>query len=449
MPSGTAADRGDRRRPRIPVPVLVAMALAAAMAAGCTSEDANPVGALVPGPIEPADPVVVTISSTSAAGNVAVRDDSLAFAEHEVLYLGERGGEKSSFMAIYDFSCFQDTFWQDTDFTEANVTTNLRLFMLEFYSELDPDDAKGLVKTYQVLELADSLDVGLYPGPEPATSTSLTIETEASGALVQFDVPNSALQRWLGGDHKGLLVREVAGGESQPGLVGFASADFDTLIHSGEIGLELSGTLVGPVLKMEFVAEDTTVVLLPTADVSTLETIDQPPASIEDGFLLRTHLRQCPYFEFDLSELPDAALINRAALFIATDSTLSYGPMISIVASEVPTSMLAGRDTVTLQELEESANTITGWTSVNPRTTGLIGLDLTGSVQRVVNDVVGEPISWLITAGEDFTGAYDLQSYDPDFYLGRFVMAGTAVDSLRPYLQITYSPFGSIEGEEP
>ena len=446
MPSGTFADHGHRRARGPLSAVLIALAIAGALAAGCTSEDANPVGAMIEGPIEPADPLTIESRIFSEAGQIAVRDDSVSFDRRQLLYFGNRGGESSSFMAIYDFSSFQDTFWQDADFSESNVTVSLRLFLLSWYSDLLPEDAKGLVKTYEILELADSLDVSLYPGPEPAAGQGLATATEASGDLVQFQLPTSAFQRWLSGDHKGILVREALSTDPEEGLIGFASSDFDTLRNAGEIGLELTGTLVGPILKMEFADMDTTVILLPTADVSTMHPLAEPSASIEDGFLLRTHLRQYPYFSFDLDALPDEVKVNRAVLYFAADSTASYGPKISVVASEVPASSLVGRDTISLQELEEVAEVSGGWTSVDPRATGWIGLDISGSVQRIVNHVIDEPICWLITAGEDFTGGYDNHSYDPDFYLVKFDLAGTAVDSLRPYLQVTYSPYSSSEG---
>ncbi len=444
MTSGNHAN-AIRRRPGLLVGVALALAAAGALFAGCSSDETNQVGAGITGPIAPGDPQFVTTSELAFGGQIEVRDDTLSYDERQVLYLGRQGEEESAILARYDFSAFADTFWNDVEFSADNVTVNLRLFMLEwFFDLLPPSGSKGLVKEYEIYDLADSLDASLYPGPAPAVSRLIASETEASSELIQVPIPFDEFLAWLQVDHKGILIREGDSGDSEEGLVGFASTE---LRLYDEIGLEQESTVVGPILKIEFAREDTTVVLAPVADVSTLENLTPPPASIEDGFMLRTHVRDYPYFSFDLSNLPEQVRINRATLFMWADSTLGYGPKEAIVLNEVPTDLVNGAEYVTLDDLIELANPSSGQTNVDPASTAWVGIDVTASFQRVVNGVIVNEISYLLTGGEDFTGIYDVTAPDPDFYLSRFVFAGTAADTLRPYLEITYSEFGTGGGE--
>ena len=457
----TPTARERRIRGRLPLLITVAaLALAAVLAVGCSSDDANPVGVGVPGGVNAADPREIVFRDLVDYGHLEIYEENLPFSKNSVLYLGRDDDDESAILAAYEFSAFDSSFWDDVDFSSANVSVSVRLFMLERFFNTDLG-AVPLVKEYVVSEPAAPLDSNAWnaPADPPAILNQLASEVEAAGALIEVGLPYAAFSRWLEADRADLMIAEGNAVESEPGLVGFASRDLGT--RSGrftsevsQLDLEDDDTILGPILKVTFVEEDTTVVIQPFFDTATLHRLAPVPETEAEGLQLRTHLRRSPYLAFDLDALPDSILVNRALLFLARDTLRSDGVLESLVLSELPTAYLDARDRVTLADLAWNADVSAGIINVEPATIDTtyesiwLGFDVTGTMQRIVNGVRTEPLSMILTGGEDFAPSFNSFGYDPDFYLSRFTFHGTAVDSLRPFLSVVYTTFSTDEGGE-
>lgn len=448
--------------PRAPQPrptaivagALLAVCALSAVLAGCTSDEANLVGTGLPGELQLNTPQTVFVEALSASGRVAVKDESLSYDHNELLYFGSQGADASSILAHYEVQTLPDSLPEGALLDETTVTSvKLRLFRTEAYAAV-PDSLLDVVhplvpqnptKVFEIHTLAAPLDVALYPGPEPATADPLGSQ-EGSGASVFLDVPVAQFLIWVASGMNGLLIREGAG--SQPGLLGYAAVDMTTAGYQ-EIDLVGAGTTVGPVLTVayrnEAAALDTAFVFAPDADVSTFHALAAPPAGFDAGLEVQTHLRRYPYFFPDLAGLPDDILINRAVLRLAIDPA-SFGPVESLVLHEVPLSLLAGRDTVTVQEIEAAATTSTGILAVDfgqmifDEETW-VGFDITGTVQRSLNGALAPDTVLLLTAGEEFGGYSVSGNYSPDFYFGRMLFLGAGHPSLAPHFEITFTPF--------
>lgn len=424
-----------------------ALLVTVALGLGCAGDDPGVLGSGLPIDLS-FDTLLVPLASSTldAAGHLAVKDPNVPFDKHEVLYVGRRGTERSALLARYDLSVFTGPVWEGVAFTVDNIrSVRLRFFMLKYYKSL------RLTKNYEVWELASSLDPTIYPAEEPLLQPPmLAVEEEPASAAIRIDLPKQKfIDWWQAGQHNGLLVREGAAiGDTNAGFVGFASRDFK-VVHAGELELEQAETVLGPLLIVEFASPDTVVVLQPIDDVSTMRPLDPPPA-VADGLLLRTHERTYPYCAFSLSGLPPDVLINRATLVLTCDSLLSYGPSTSVVCSEILAGEIAALgDTALVGNLGAAAEVITGILSVEPARARRLGFNVTSTVQRHVNGLfpVDDPVRFLFTAGEDFTGAYDTSDIDPDFFLSRLRFWGAAADdTLRPRLQIIYTPAPGLAG---
>ncbi|MDO9695626.1 MAG: hypothetical protein Q7W56_12970 [Candidatus Latescibacteria bacterium] len=442
--------------PRAPQPRLPAAAACALLAvlAGCTSDVANPVGAGLPGELQLNTPQTLFVGAMSVSGQVAVKDESRSYDHNELLYFGVQGSEASSILARYDVTTLPDSLPAGSVLNETTVTSvKLRLFRTEAYAavpdslldEVHPLLPQNPQKVFETYTLAAPLDAALYPGPEPATEAQIGSQT-GSGASVFLDLPVAQFLSWVTAGMNGLLIREGSG--SQPGLVGYAAVDMTSSGYQ-EIDRVGAGTTVGPVLTVAYrdaAAElDTAFVFEPVADVSTFHALAAPPSGLAAGFEVQTHLRRYPYFFPDLDGLPDDILINRAVLRLAIDAN-SFGPVESLVLHEVPLSLLADRDTVTVQEIEAVAVTSAGILAVDLGQMIFdeetwVGFDVTGTMQRALNGALAPDTVLLLTAGEDFGGYRVSGNYTPDFYFGRMLFLGTAHPAQPPHFEITFTPF--------
>jgi hypothetical protein len=438
-------------RPRLPA--IAACCVIAALA-GCSSDEANPVGSALPGELHVNTPQTLIVETMAVSGRVAVRDETRSYDHNEVLYFGAEGADASSMLAHYDVSTLPDSLPEGAVLDETTVTgVKLRLFRTEAYAAVPDsllDEVHPLVpqnpqKVFEIYTLAALLDAGLYPGPEPATAVQIASQT-GSGASVFLDLPVAQFLSWVATGMNGLLIREGSG--SQPGLVGYASVDMTSGGYQ-EIDRVGAGTAVGPTLTVSYVDDvadlDTAFVFVPDADVSTFHALAAPPAGLAAGIEVQTHLRRYPYLFPDLADLPDGILINRAVLRVAID-TASFGPVESLVLHEVPLSLLAGRDTVTVQEIEAASVSSAGILAVDLGQMIFddetwVGFDVTGTLQRTLNGALAPDTVLLLTAGEEFGGYRVSGNYTPDFYFGRMLFLGTAHPSLPPHFEITFTPF--------
>ena len=445
---------GGTGRRFLPAGLLATAAVLAGLA-GCTSDDPSAVGVTAPGELD-LNPVQVTVVRDVAAyGHVAVKDPERPYDQNHVLYVGEDDHFASEILVRYDLA-LPDSFPADVTLDAVTVdSVYLRFFRLHAYDAVQAvvDTVTGDTlsrprplpeKVYEVFELADTLDTSRYPGPPPPVARQLAV-TDRVGDLVKIPLSVSVFLDWLdAGAMTGLDIREGSG--SDPGLVGYASSE---LTEYDQIQLEHEDTRVGVVLvvildpALDLPEDLQRLVFVPTADVSTMHRLEAAPTSPLDGMVVRTHLRDYPWFAFDLSSLPPGSYVNRAELLLAPDTTANAGPLTTLVLSEAPRSLVE-TDTLSLDDLVE-VTAVAGLTSVDPRSAGAgapwFGFTVTGSVQRFANDVFSEPTVWLLTGAEDAFRAYDTSILDPDFYLARIGFHGTAAGAVAPKLRITYTVF--------
>jgi len=436
----------------------IALAVAVALA-GCTSDEANPVGAGLDTDLQVTAPSTDILTLPVVKGHIGLTDDEVAFDQTGALYFGSSGPDSSSILAQYDFSALADTLPDGVVLDEdiiASVT--LTLYRLQFYEPPESEEEKQdeFDKNYRVHNLSEPLDTSVYPAAEPGIG-SLIIDQDDSGAVVFLDLGPAVVIDWVENGHNGIIIREGEG--SAEGIIGYASVDMDDSAY-GEIEREAEDTTVGPTLAIAFYVEyvdadeiaqvfDETIVLAPIADVSTLHAMPDPSVNLDTDIVLQTHQRISPYFAFDTTAFPEDVFVNRAVIRLALDFDHTMGQRQSLAVHEVPRTLVDGIDSITLQALsddESGVNGVTGQYSVDYETmqineTVWVGWDVTSTVQRMINGVLDTDLVFLITAGETFTSYQATAAYSPDFYYSRYVFKGTDELVLAPHLEITYTPF--------
>ncbi len=455
MPVVAEGSRAPGRRRPAAWAALGALALAAALGAGCTSEPANPTGVGLTGD-QQFDTLLapLTADSIDAWGRLTVVDPAVPFTQRQVLYLGKQGSERSSILTRYNFGTPIDTLPAGLSFTADNIrSVRLRLFQLSYYKQ---------PKLYQVYTLAAPLDSTAYLGaalpPEPATAQLIASQFSSSGADVEIDLKHIPLflSWYQQGIPNGLMITEgdTTAGVSSPGMAGYGSSEMR--FAASTIAPDLAaGTVVGPIIKVEFLNPDVTIRWQAIINVSTFASLLPLPATPADGAVLRTDLRSYPFLAFALDRLPPNAFINRAVLTVTNDAdTLqSYGPPCGIVCGEMhPPALPHGGSidsTVTVDSLAARVRIASGQTGLSPLTERRMEFDVTLSLQRQINGVYGTPLRFLLLADELFTGGYHISGPAPDFYLRRFHFLGTsAPDPLdRPHLAIHYTLKGGGGGK--
>lgn len=426
--------------------VILLILLVGLIVSGCTSDDPNDLGTpLVPTHI---DEVLVPLQITQLDQFMgkAINDLRVPIRRQEALYLGSQGGTSSSMLVNYDFSdIFTDSIPEEAYTQENIVSVNFRFLMLDYYVKRDTL-AEG-EKYHEVFQLEAPFDTTAYPGPVPPYDpTDLNIDAEPEeGNTLTIGLPESFFLSWVANDTlQGLMVREGSG--SRPGLVGFSSRDMK---HGGTTLPPVhENTVPGPALLVKFVNPDTTLVIRPVADTSTFDEILLPPIEPDDGFFMRTCLRNYPILSFDFSALPENVRINRAVLYVVNDTISSFGNLESIVVSEFDLDWIGSpHDTLPLEDLEDVVYSISGMVSLDPTLNRVLQFNVTDAIQRVINGVYDGQRGLILTAGEDFFPSFDLSVVDPDLYFTQFNFFGTAAaDSLRPQLRISYSAIDELTG---
>jgi hypothetical protein len=437
--------------------------LAVLGAGGCTSDDPNVVGtALV---TDQVDTVLVAlgVEEISRYSGLIVQNPDVLVNEQEVLYIGEQGGTKSgSIIANYDFSNIFSFQYPPELFTEENIkNVKYSLTKLEFYASSAMGDTAGIGLFYEVRRLAEPFNPAefeTYPVTTP-TGIGNPINDDYQEGNIDL-VPNldiwdiPSFVSWIAnGEMVGIIL--TLGPGSYPGLVGFASME---LTHYNELADEGVGTLVAPNFVVEFNDGNIENFLIgPVVDTSTFETVPDPPADVDSGFILRTCLRTYPALLFDLSQLPPHAFINRALLSVTNDTTASFGNLEAITVLEWDeVRFSAPYDTTTIDALKDAAAggsqrysfRVTGQTSLDPNLNTTIQFDVTQAILRVINQVYApQTRGFLLSAGENFFPEGLSTSVSPDFYYREFQFMGTAaVDPLqRPQLKITYSVVNDLD----
>jgi len=419
---------------------------------GCTSDLPSEVGTgLVGSEIDMVlEPLVLEDIEIYKDKNIS--EAELPLHEQEVLYLGSQQGNSSSILLNYDFGNIYSLGFPESAWTADNITSvRLRFLMLEYYGHLRPGEGdtgpdKVLAKYYDVFTLDNEFVPADYPGPIPPHGlVNMNVDYHLDDSeYLEIEISEPFFLSWVeAGITQGLVVSE--GESSVPGLVGYSSKEMS---HPASALIDYDvGTKVAPVLAVKFAHNDSTFFIEPWSDTSTFHELSQPPADIDDGFMMRTCLRKYPMIRFDFSTLPANAMINRAVLTVTNDTTRSFGNLQSMVVSEIGTEYVGvAGDTMPLVDLSGAVYQISGMVNLDPILNAHLEFNVTTAVQRIVNDVYEGDRAFIMTAGEDFFPSYDIDSLDPDFYFTQFSFFGSsAADSLRPKLKISYTQVDAIE----
>jgi len=446
---------------------LALAALAAGLGGGCTSEPASPTGSGLSGNLQ-FDTLLAPFEADTVKtfGELQVFNPAVPFSHDQVLYLGHPGDESASILARYNFATPLDSLPPGLAITAANIkSVRLRLFQLALIP------AYTLQKLYRVYTLAQPLDSTQYVEPAfpfapPTTDQLIASQYSAAGADVEIDLkhPDLFVQWYQQGTPNGIMITDadstydVGGGVKAPlpiGFSGYGSKEnrFPASTIAGDLG---AGTVVGPIIKVEFFDPPNTIIRWQAlVDVTSFSSLLPLPPAPAQGLVLRTHLRAYPFLSFALDRLPRDAFINRAVLVVTNDpDTLqSYGPTVNIVCGEIPNEVLprSGRpdSTFSLDSLATRIRIATGQTGLDPKTLRRLEFDVTLSIQRLVNGVYLRPFSFLLFSDEAFTGIFHTSGLDPDYELRRLHFLGTdAADPAdRPHLMITYTRKGAVGGK--
>jgi len=435
--------------------LTVTVGLIALVSGGCTSETQNLVGtSLISSQV---DTVLrpLAVRNIDDYSPIAVVDEAEPFDQAQVLYFGRQGSESSSILLNYDFSTLQAEGWLPDIVNAENITAvKLVMIRLEHYSKL-PSGGRGdfhnpALKSYAAYQLDQTYDAQDYPGPLPPSNPlrlNENTEPRSTGGVTLIIDTNRFLEWYAAEDSIGVIVTEGVHPDSDDGFVGYASRD---LTRFSELAPEWEGTTVPPKLQIEF-ADTTNLLIAPYADISSFDQVDSAPTDLSAGFMLRTHLRDYPWLLYDFSQLPANVFINRAVLAVANDTTRAYGPGFeAIVVSELDSTFVpAAGDTLTTTWIGNNVYEINGQLSLKPWETTRLNLIVTSAVQRMVNEVYTGRRGFLLTAGEAEFASVAGAGFDPGLLMQRFWFYGddAPADSLRPYLQITYTRTNELTGE--
>ena len=452
---------------------LIAVLALLALLVGCNSDDPNPLGANLQETKIDTVLAPVYLDEVIQLGMLDVTNTEVPFDEVETLYLGSQSLEASSILANYDFGIFAhpDSVATDTLLTVDNVTSvEITLIMLDWYSKdrgVDiPDDGSydnpvkpwpGAQKYYDVHQLTAPFDTLSYPGAEPDHEPGVlntTNELQPNSGKITINITKERVVQWIEERAKvGIVIREGIG--SEPGLLGFASKE---MVHGGSTLPVLDAeTALGPGLNINmstvpdhWPAGYQSVVMWPSADVSTFHEIEETSADPTDAVMLRTHLRSYPAIRFDISSLPPGIRINSANLVVVNDTSRSYGHRTVLTCSELPVDFAPdGEHTaVTLDDIETEIYFLSGVPGFTPESVyeHVIKFDVASSIQRGINGAYEGDRSFLLAAGEYFFPGYN-SNPDPDFWFTKWVFHGMdAPITQRPRLEITYTRNNAISG---
>ena len=154
---------------------------------------------------------------------------------------------------------------------------------------------------------------------------------------------------------------------------------------------------------------------------------------------------------YDFYLLPAKVFFNRAGVAVAIDTRRSFWTGFeAIVVSELDSTFVpAAGDTLTTTWIGNNVYEINGQLSLKPWETTRLNLIVTSAVQRMVNEVYTGRRGFLLTAGEAEFASVAGAGFDPGLLMQRFWFYGddAPADSLRPYLQITYTRTNELTGE--
>ncbi len=458
------------RRPAALLGGLSALVLLVGLAA-CTSDESNPVGAgLGTAGLDTLMRELV-VDDLVHLGQLEVTDPAKPLDQADVLYLGERAGDRSSILANFDFSSLShpDSSALVALLNDDNVdAVDLKLIHLLWYEPehaglADAEDESyrpwaGAAKVFDVHVLSAPFDTLRYPDAEPEYSVSRvslfdTPQGRNGSVLIPLD-PAVVLQWVRDRARVGIIIREGAG--SEPGLVGYASKEMS--FGGSTLDQENVGTGLGPVLifGMNQVPDDwpsgrQNYVHLPAADISTWHELQDTPVDPADGIEVRGHVRSYPVIRFEPGVLPESIRINLAQVVLHVDTSRTHGPPNILTVSEFALDQAPDgtRTRVILDDIEDEVELIGGG-RVEPENVvdTVVRLNVTTALQRYVNGLQDQDAGFLIANGERFFSGF-VSSPGPGFYFSRWAFHGTsAAEDLRPRLEILYTRVNELTDGE-
>jgi len=486
---GNRADSVCRSSSRRRQALTVSLAVAAVWAlgiwtGGCTSDPANPLGAGQLDDYIDTTLAFVDIRALEMFSGLQVNDPEMPVSAQQTLYLGSENGTSTSLLVNFDFGAIDATVYPDSLFTAANIkNVFFSLTKLNPYGGFADsllvtcDTVSGVCDTitvvyresegprelyYFVHQLEapfDPADFTAFPAAVPAYDPVILVRD--FHLPVESDLPRLKMYEediiaWhAAAAPVGLLVQ--LGPLSDPGLVGFASGE---LTRFSEVPLDVVGTISGPNLIIEFEDQHTYPNLLigPADDTTVFEEVFPAPTSplaASDGFVLRTGLRSYPALRFDLSVLPANALINRAVLSVANDTSLSYGPAFSVMVSEVVPSVMDVSDhqmDVATMGDDTRVFPLKFRSNLRPLVDTVIEFDITAGIRRAINRVTPETRGFLLSGIEDPSvfpfGGLPPDVTRPGFYYREMHFKGWNDPDLsqRPFIRVWYSVVDDLSG---
>jgi hypothetical protein len=445
------------------------------LAVGCTSDPASTVGGgIIDNQIDETL-VSLEITALEAFSGIRVNNQDLEIFEQEVLYVGEDVDTRAMMIANYDFGDVFSDEYPDSIWTDANiVSVKLLLKKMVPYTAF-PDSiatkSNGQKKEF-TKNFPDSLrfflheleapflesDYTDYPAAVPPFDP--TIINSDFNEFTNLDDPlltmfKADLLSWVNNAEEIGLLIDIGPGTGA-GLVGFASQDLTKFSQAANPVFVGDG--IGPSIQINFADREINLVIGPIADTTVFESVAPVAESIaeaNDGFLLRTGLRSYPAVRFDLAQIPENALINRAVLSVTNDTTTSYGPEFSVMVSEIVAEVMDDPSlTMDSFVLRDSSKVypLTYRGNLRSREDYVIEFDITTGIRRAVNRVNEEPRGYLLSAVEDPSiFPFGLRPPDPtrpDFYYRQLNFLGftDAVPELRPVLKVWYSIVDELSG---
>ncbi len=379
------------------VPVILSIYLSA-----CTDEPSN-IGSELLGQdviiIEQINSLTDTMSQTSSSTLKYV-----PLGSSNRLLLGRHANVQASFLIRYSFS-FPDSLKQDIK-DDSIVVSSAKVKLLRTYtfgdtnSVLDINVEKVLSSWSSAGFIADSL-VNLQTTAIAVDSMSVT------DTLTSFKIDNAVALEWLKtaadpttGNNYGLYLK--------PGPSANKVYGYQALIASAQNIPQLELIIQKPGFYTD------TLFYYSAADAGILQNIAPYPTG--EFITIQAGLKIMSYLKFDISSLPQYAVINKAELILTSDTTQNIysSDASNRIAAYVP------RDTSTLDSIASSTPYFTK-----------SGGTYTGNITALVQD-------WLVTRsnrGLVLTTSNELNG------LERFIIWGSNASdpALRPRLVITYT----------
>lgn len=455
----------------LPATWVVAWVVVAAMlGAGCTSDPANPVGAgFIDSQID-STLVSVELVAMEAFSGIRAENPDVKIHQQQSLFLGTEPDTRTSFLVNFDFSDFLGTEFPEDIYNLENIkTVKFSMTKLTVYAlDIEDPEEKADLDTPQELkfwinEIAepfDPVDYESFPTVAPTPiGPFLTkdVDVPVTGSEPTLAMFPEDLMKWItAGTKVGMIVR--LSDDTPEGLVGFASRD---LIQFSQVPLLAQGTIVAPEIIVEF--NDATLIrqIVPSEDTTVFEAVSPAPETIDeaaDTFVLRTGLRSYPAFRFDMSVLPDNALINRAVLTVVNDTASSFGPVFSVAISEITAELMdnpygtppSGDMNVALMGDDSRVYPLTFRSNLLTKLDYTIEFDITTGVRRAVNLVNEEPRGFILS-GIDDASVFPFLSRPPDvttpdFYYRQMNFFGFEDPDKAPKLKIWYSVIDDLSG---